>query len=158
MPNSVLTRRTVLSTAAWATAALATPFVRGARAATVVPKGKMVLAWHTNIAARWLDPQQHDGTASGDNFLMALHDALIKNFREVRYDHPALAERFEFAEDAKSATFRLRPNIKFHDGMPVTPEDVKWSFEHYRGASGEVFHEKTQGGEIIDGGTVRCDV
>ena len=98
--------------------------MRHTAAATVVPKGKMVLAWHTNIAARWLDPQQHDGTASGDNFLMALHDALIKNFREVRYDHPALAERYEFAEDAKSATFSLRPGLKFHDGSPVTPADV----------------------------------
>ena len=67
----------------------------------------MVLAWHTNIAARWLDPQQHDGTATPDNFLMALHDALIKNFREQKYDHPALAEKFDFAEDAKSATFSL---------------------------------------------------
>jgi len=86
---------------------------------------------------------------------MALHDALIKNFREVRYDHPALAERFEFAEDAKSAWFRLRPGIKFHDGTPVAPEDVKWSYEHYRGASGEVFREKTQGVEIIDNRTVR---
>src|SRR6202047_5260979 len=156
MEKTVLTRRKLLRTAALVTTALATPFVRSTRAAaTITPKGKMVLAWHTNIAARWLDPQQHDGTASGDNFLMALHDALIKNFREVRYDHPALAERFEFAEDAKSATFRLRPDIKFHDGMPVTPEDVKWSYEHYRGASGEVFHEKTQGGEIIDDRTVR---
>ena len=33
------------------------------------PKGKMMLAWHTNIAPRWLDPQQHDGTATPDNFL-----------------------------------------------------------------------------------------
>src|SRR5712671_5754066 len=156
MPNTTLTRRTVLRTAALATTALATPFARSTRAAaTVVPKGKMVLAWHTNIAARWLDPQQHDGTASGDNFLMALHDALIKNFREVRYDHPALAERYEFAEDAKSATFRLRPGLKFHDGTPGTPEDVKWSYEHYRGASGEVFREKTQGIEIINGSAVR---
>jgi ABC-type transport system substrate-binding protein len=146
MKNTTLTRRTVLRTAALATTALASPFVRGARAAaTVFPKGKMVLAWHTNIAARWLDPQQHDGTASGDNFLMALQDALIKNFREVRYDHPALAERYEFAEDATSATFRLRPGIKFHDGSPVTPEDVKWSYEHYRGAWSEVLHERPRG-------------
>ena len=109
MGMTTLTRRTVLRTAALATTALTTPFVRSAgAAATVVPKGKMVLTWHTNIAARWLDPQQHDGTASPDNFLMALQDALIKNFREVHYDHPALAEGFDFAEDAKTAAFRLR--------------------------------------------------
>ena len=53
-----------------------------ARAAGITPQGKLTLAWHTNIAPRWLDPQQHDGTASPDNFLMALHDGLIKNFRD----------------------------------------------------------------------------
>src|SRR5215468_12240458 len=127
MGGDGLTRRAVLRTLV-ATTALAAPFTRGVRAApaTVVPKGKMVLAWHTNIASRWLDPQQHDGTASPDNFIMALHDALIKNFREVHYDHPALAEGYNFAEDGKSATFRLRAGLKFHDGNPVTPEDVKW--------------------------------
>ena len=82
METKTLTRRNVLKTAALATTALATPFVRSAgAAASVAPKGKMVLAWHTNIASRWLDPQQHDGAASTDNFLMALQDALIKNFR-----------------------------------------------------------------------------
>jgi peptide/nickel transport system substrate-binding protein len=156
MEKTTLTRRTVLRTATLATTALATPFVRSTRAAAaVVPKGKIVLAWHTNIAARWLDPQQHDGTASPDNFLMALQDALIKNFREMHYDQPALAEGFDLAEDAKSATFRLRRGIKFHDGTPVTPADVKWSYEHYRGAWGEMLHENTQGVEIVDDHTAR---
>ena len=41
----------------------------------------MVLAWHTNIATRWLDPLQHDGSATPDNFLMAVHDTLIKNYK-----------------------------------------------------------------------------
>ena len=82
MEKTTVTRRTILRTAALATTALTMPFVRGLRAAeNVVPSGKMVLAWHTNIASRWLDPQQHDGTASPDNFIFALHDALIKNFR-----------------------------------------------------------------------------
>jgi ABC-type transport system substrate-binding protein len=135
MKRTTLTRRVVLRGAALATTTLAMPFVRGGRAAEgVVASGKLVLAWHTNIASRLLDPQQHDGTASPDNFIMALHDGLIKNFREVRYDHPALAEGYDFAENGKSATFRLRPGLKFHDGSPVTPADVKWSFEHYRGA------------------------
>ena len=42
-------------------------------------KGKIVLAWHAGFASRWLDPQEHDGTATPDNFFTALHDALIKN-------------------------------------------------------------------------------
>src|SRR5947209_11393176 len=121
----MLTRRCVLRGAA--AGVLATPLLHRAAAETA-PTGRLVLAWHTNIAARWLDPQQHDGTATPDNFLMALHDALIKNFRDKLYDHPALAERFEFAEDAKSATFWLRPGLKFHDGSPVTLADVKYSF------------------------------
>ena len=40
-----------------------------AAATKVVPKGKMTLAWHVGIATRWLDPQEHDGTATPDNFL-----------------------------------------------------------------------------------------
>ena len=156
MGRTPLTRRTVLRTAALATAALAAPSARSVRAAaTVVPNGEMVLAWHTNIAARWLDPQQHDGTVTPDNFLNALHDALIKNSGQHKYDHLALAERDEFAEDAKSATFHLRRGVNFHDGTPVTPQDVKWSFEHYRGAWAKVLHDKTQAVEIVDDHTVR---
>jgi len=154
MEKTTLTRRTVLRTGV-ATTALA-PFVRGAHAAAqVVPSGSMVLAWHTNIAPRWLDPQQHDGGATPDNFLNVLHDALIKNFRDELYDHPALAEHYEFAEDAKSATFRLRPGLKFHNGAPVTPEDVKWSYEHYAGAWAKALHDKTDGAEILDDCTLR---
>jgi peptide/nickel transport system substrate-binding protein len=155
MGTMPLTRRTVVRTAALVTAA-AVPFVRSVRSAAAVgPNSKIVLAWHTNITARWLDPQQHDGTASPDNFLMAMQDALIKNFRAMHYDHPALAQSFDLAEDAKTATFHLRPGIKFHDGSAVTPADVKWSYEHYRGAWGEVLHENTQGVEIVDDRTVR---
>src|SRR5258707_14686799 len=138
----------MLRPAALATTALAARFVRCPYAVEkVVPGGKLVLAWHTNIAARWIDPQQHDGTASPDNFIFALHDALIKNFREVRYDHLALAEKYAFAEDAKRATFWLRPRINFHDGTPVTPQDVKCSFEHYYGAWSAVCKERL---DVID--------
>ena len=148
------TRRRIL-TAAVGTAVLGLPALGGTRTAFAAPAGRLVLAWHTNIAARWLDPQQHDGTASPDNFLMAVHDALIKNLRDAKYDHPALADKFEFAEDAKSATVRLRAGSKFHDGSPVTPFDAKWSFEHYRGAWGDVLKAKTDGVEVVGGDTIR---
>jgi peptide/nickel transport system substrate-binding protein len=158
MGSHGLTRRTVLSTAALAPTAFALPLARGALAAgEVISSSSMVLAWHTNIAPRWLDPLQHDGGATPDNFLNVVQDALIKNFRDKLYDHLALAERFEFAEDARSATFRLRPNLKFHNGEPVTPQDVKWSYEHYRGAWAKVLQDKTAAVEIVNDRTLRFD-
>ena len=150
----VPTRRRILAAGSAAMLAqLVSP--RALHASPVMPQGKLTLAWHTNIAPRWLDPQQHDGTASPDNFLMALHDGLIKNFRDELYDHRALAERFDFAEDARSATFWLRAGTRFHDGMPVTPADVKWSYEHYRGAWGEVLRDQTQAVELVDDRAIR---
>src|SRR5881396_1581345 len=113
-----------------------------AQPAKVVPKGKITLAWHTNMASKWLDPQQHDGTATTDNFLNALHDGLIKNSGTQKFDHLALAEKYEFAEDGKSCTFVLRSGLKFHDGSPLTPQDIKWSYDHYRGAWKDVLSKK----------------
>src|SRR5437667_4637772 len=156
MDETMLTRRTVVRAAA--TATLATPFMRATwAAAKVVPSGNMALAWHTNIAPRWLDPQQHDGGATPDNFLTVVHDGLIKNFRDKLYDHPALAESYEFAEDSRSATFRLREGVKFHDGSPVTPDDVKWSYEHYQGAWAKLLHDETDRVKILDKRTVQFE-
>jgi peptide/nickel transport system substrate-binding protein len=133
-----------------AAAAIALSSPAGAQA-----KGKIVLAWHAGFASRWLDPQEHDGTATPDNFFTALHDALIKNQGTQLYDHLALAERFAVAADAKSATFILRKGVKFHNGDPVTPQDVKWSYESYRGAKADVFKKKTDRVEIVDDRTIR---
>src|SRR5499433_404651 len=118
-------------------------------------RGKLVLAWHAGFASRWLDPQEHDGTATPDNFFTAIHDALIKNQGTELYNHLALAEHFQVANDAKSATFTLRKGLKFHNGDPVTPQDVKWSYENYRGAKADVFKKKTERVEIVDDRTVR---
>ena len=57
--------------------------------------------------------------------------------------------------DAKSATFTLRKGIKFHNGDPVTPQDVKFSYENYRGAKADVFKKKTERVEIVDDRTIR---
>jgi peptide/nickel transport system substrate-binding protein len=162
MATKAPTRRRVLQTTASAAGALAAgPFVRRAAAASAatkaVPRGKMTLAWHTNIAARWLDPTQHDGSATPDNFLNALHDALIKNYKTELYNHLALADEFEFGADAKSAVFRLRQNIHFHNGWPVTPEDIQWSYAHYRGAWAAVLHSRTDRIKILDKRTIRFE-
>ena len=48
------------------------------------------------------------------------------NYEEIV---PELAESWEFAPDGMSMTFSLRKDAVFHDGSPVTAEDVKWSFD-----------------------------
>ncbi len=156
---ATLTRRALLQSAALVASGVAAPFVPRAETAAgeVTPAGKMTLAWHTNIAPRWLDPGQHDGSATPDNFINVLHDALVKNYKKELYDHLALADDFEFPEDARSATFRLRPDLYFHDGSPVTPEDVKWSYENYRGAWARVLHDRTDRITIADKRTIRFD-
>ncbi|MGP1373862.1 MAG: ABC transporter substrate-binding protein [Almyronema sp.] len=51
----------------------------------------------------------------------------------LSYDYtvlaPELAESWEMAADGLSVTFNLRQNATFHDGSPVTANDVKWSFD-----------------------------
>ncbi|WP_173514518.1 ABC transporter substrate-binding protein [Sinorhizobium psoraleae] len=42
---------------------------------------------------------------------------------------PELAESWEFSSDKKTVTFKIRSGAKFHDGSPVTAEDVRWSIE-----------------------------
>ena len=40
-----------------------------------------------------------------------------------------IAESMRYPDDVSSVTFRLRPEARWHDGEPITPEDVVWSFE-----------------------------
>ena len=44
---------------------------------------------------------------------------------------PDLAERWELSDDAKKVTFNLRKGATWHDGEPVTAEDVAWTFKSY---------------------------
>ena len=42
---------------------------------------------------------------------------------------PDLAESWDISGDGRVYTFRIRPDATFHDGKPVTSEDVRWSLE-----------------------------
>jgi peptide/nickel transport system substrate-binding protein len=42
---------------------------------------------------------------------------------------PDLAESWEVSSDGRAYTFHLARNATFHDGLPVTSEDVKFTFE-----------------------------
>ena len=42
---------------------------------------------------------------------------------------PLIASALAFPPDVSSTTFKINPKAKWQDGQPVTPADVKWSFE-----------------------------
>src|ERR1700732_3644432 len=51
---------------------------------------------------------------------------------EVSTEYGALAEAVSHPEDFSSVTYRLRAQAKWHDGKPVTPDDVIFSLEAFK--------------------------
>lgn len=50
---------------------------------------------------------------------------------------PAVAERYDISDDGLVYTFTLREGVKFHNGDPVTAEDVIYSINRCAGNSGD---------------------
>lgn len=58
-----------------------------------------------------------------------LYDTLMEqSMDEPSVSHPLLADAYKYPPDYSSATYRLDPRAKWHDGKPVTVEDIVWSF------------------------------
>lgn len=58
------------------------------------------------------------------------YDTLLFNTQDEAFsEYGLVAESFEMPEDRSSVTFNLRKIAKFHDGHPITAEDVKWTLE-----------------------------
>ena len=122
-------------------------------AARTEPKGKVSYAFHTALSPAWLDPQENPALITPYVFQYAIHDALVKHLPGQPFA-ASLAESYEIAPDFKSATFKLRDGVKFHDGTPVTSEDAKFTFENYRGANSKILKEKTASVETPDARTI----
>ena len=48
---------------------------------------------------------------------------------EVSTEYGEIAEALKYPDDYSSVTYRLNPKARWHDGRPITPEDVVWSFQ-----------------------------
>ena len=62
-----------------------------------------------------------------------IYDTLLASaLDEVSSEYGLLAEAMTYPDDFSSVTYRLRAEAKWHDGSPVTPEDVIFSFEAFK--------------------------
>jgi peptide/nickel transport system substrate-binding protein len=75
------------------------------------------------------DPQSMDPHALAllyqSRVVSQVYDSLVNRDREFRLE-PALATSWKMV-DARTWRFALRPNVKFHDGTPMTADDVVFS-------------------------------
>jgi len=62
-----------------------------------------------------------------------IYDTLmVAALDEVSTEYGLIAESVSYPADFASVTYRLRPNGKWHDGKPITTDDVIFSFEAFR--------------------------
>jgi peptide/nickel transport system substrate-binding protein len=124
----------------------------GARATAADPQGELIYAMHTSIAPAWFDPADNTGIATPFMVQEALHDALVKPMPQNLMS-PSLAESWTVSPDGRSYEFVLRRGVVFHNGDPMTADDVKFSFERYRGAAAKLLKDKVK--QVVAAGSNR---
>ncbi|MGB4867332.1 MAG: extracellular solute-binding protein [Hyphomicrobium sp.] len=63
---------------------------------------------------------------------MTFDSLMAPNPDEPSTNYGLIAECVSYPEDYSSATFKLRPEAKFHDGSPITPDDVVFSLNELK--------------------------
>jgi peptide/nickel transport system substrate-binding protein len=130
--------------------ALTPPAAPVARAAD----GQITIAVHISLAPTWFDPAETVGVITPFLMLYALHDALVKPMPDNAWA-PSLAESWTQSRDGLTYEFVLRRGARFHNGDPVTADDVKFSFERYRGAGAGALKGQVTAVEVVDPHRVR---
>jgi peptide/nickel transport system substrate-binding protein len=142
--RSAMTRRDLLALAALGIVAAAP----GA-AIAAGPDGQLTWGVHVSLAPTWFDPAETPGIITPFMVMYALHDAMLKPM-PGKPMAPCLAESWSASEDGLTYDFVLRKGVKFHNGDPVTAEDVKFSFERYRGTSHDILKARVAAVETPD--------
>src|SRR2546427_7351224 len=118
------------------------------------PAGQVTWAVHVSLAPTWFDPAETPGILTPFMVLYALHDALVKPM-PGKPMAPSLAESWTASADGLTYEFVLRQGVRFHNGELLTADDVKFSFERYRGVSARVLKDRVRHVQVVDAHRVR---
>jgi peptide/nickel transport system substrate-binding protein len=117
-------------------------------------QGQMTWAVHVSLAPTWFDPAETPGLITPFMVIYALHDALVKPMPGNAMA-PSLAESWTASKDGLTYEFVLRRNVRFHTGDTMTADDVKFSFERYRGAAAKLLKDRVARVDVVDPHRVR---
>ena len=111
------------------TAAVGVGIIAGATATShaETPKRGGTLVLGTHQTPRHLNPAVQSGIATAMPGTQIFATPL--RFDENWNPQPYLAESWKISEDGLSVTLNLRKNARFHDGKPITSEDVAFSID-----------------------------
>ena len=123
-------------------------------AAWAGPEGRITWGVHISLAPTWFDPGETPGIITPFMILYALHDAMVKPMPGQPMA-PSLAESWSVSKDGRAYDFVLRKNARFHNGAPVTAEDVKFSFDRYHGTAAKLLKDRVAAVETPDASHVR---
>src|SRR5262245_50230637 len=118
------------------------------------PTGQMTWGVHVSLSPVWFDPAEHTGIITLMMVQYALHDAMVKPMPGNAMT-PSLAESWTMSKDGLTYDFMLRKGVVFHNGDALTAEDVKFSFERYKGAAAKLLRDKVTAVEVVDSHHVR---
>lgn len=102
-------------------------FATHAPAQNVKPEGTIVVAMNADI--RTTNPGVNRDSNT-DSVMMHIVEGLVA-YREDGTPAPLLAQSIDVSADGKTYTFHLRDGVKFHNGAPLTADDVVWSWRRY---------------------------
>jgi peptide/nickel transport system substrate-binding protein len=102
----------------------------GADPPKITPGGELVWALGGVVTSDNLDAHK-SGNAQNARVMRSLYDSLVVELPDHTVK-PWLATSWEISEDKKSYTFKLRQDVKFHDGTPFNAEAVKFNFDRIK--------------------------
>jgi peptide/nickel transport system substrate-binding protein len=133
--------------------ALAVLLIAWAPPGLAAPEGTLTWAIHFTLAPKWLDPAETEALITPFKVLYPIHDAMVKLMPGGM--QPCLAESWTMSPNGLAYDFVLRSGVKFHNGDPVTPEDVKFSFDRYKGAGAKLLKDKVKEVQVLDARRIR---
>lgn len=104
-------------------------------------------------------PQSKGGCGGDDNLVLCnLYDCLFRLENDGSLS-PALATSCEESDDGLSYTFKIREGVTFHNGYPLTADDVKFTFDlGSEGPLGKALFINYDSSEVLDDYTVKINL